>query len=120
MTTVFVHRYQPFATVGSVVLHVPVGLVVPLVHAWYVMDVDFTVTDVPFVPFFPANDTAIENFLFTVISSTTTGIVASQFVVIVEVVVNVILTFDVPLFSTDTLNPDGQTISFLFTVTLAH
>ena len=75
-------------------LHVPVGLVVPLSPTWYFTEVELTVTDVPslpFAPFVPALATANENFLFIVTPSTTTGILASQAVVIVAVVVNVIL-----------------------------
>ena len=61
--------------------------------------------------------TAKLNFLFTVIPSTVTGIVASLAVEIVAVVVKVILTFEVPLLETDALIPVGQTISAATTFT---
>ena len=79
-----------------------------------------TVTDVPLCPLVPALATANENFLFTVIPSTTTGIVASHATAIVAVVLKVIFTFDVPLFSTLALIPVGHTISAAVTFTEEH
>ena len=76
-----------------------------------------TVTEVPFNP---ALATAKENFLFTVIPSTFTGIVASQESEIVLVVVKVIVGLAVPLLATVAEIPGGQVISLATTVTAVH
>ena len=99
---------------------------VPLEPIWYVTDVELTVTEVPFAPSLPscpltpALATANENFLFTVIPSTTTGIVASHADEMIAVVVNVIFTLFVPLPSTAALIPVGSIIELLSTLTEAH
>ena len=74
----------------------------------------------PVAPVCPFSATANENFLFIVIPSTTTGIVASHAVEIVAVVLNVILTLAVPLFSTVAEMPVGHTISAAVTLTAEH
>ena len=104
-TYVLVHKYCPLATLGTDSFHSPVGVVVPLSLAWYVTLVDDTVTDVPLLA------TANENFLFISIPSTWTGIVASQEVDRVDVILNVIVTFGVPLPSTEAEMPGGHIIS---------
>ena len=85
----------------------------------------YSATGVPLIPFpvapvAPVLATANENFLFIVIPSTTTGIVASHAALIVAVVLNVTLTFEVPLFSTVALIPVGHTMSAAVTATEVH
>ena len=68
---------------------------------------------VPFVPLVPALATANENFLFTVTSSMLIEILASHATETVAVVVNVIVTFWVPLPISVALIPVGHLISLL-------
>ena len=74
----------------------------------------------PVAPGAPVLATANENFLFTSIPSTWTLIVASQSVDRVAVRSNVIITFDVPLPSTEAEIPVGHSISDAVTFTTGH
>ena len=94
------------------------GVVLPV-------DATYSVTGVPLIPLpvapvLPVRATANENFLLIVIPSTDTGIVASQAAFTVAVVVNLIVTFDVPLLDTAALMPVGHTIDLASTVTTEH